>query len=159
MRLSAVEVDHAVRAAQCGDRRAVRDVLDSVRPAVVRYCRARVSGSRGRADELVDRVCSAVLAALPGYRPDDEHFTAFVYRIAAHAVTTAAVPAESLGGSPVDGLPVRHREILILRLVVGLSVEETACALGCTAAAIRLGQHLAVTELRDRTKQRGGAAR
>lgn len=97
--------------------------------------------------------------ALPGYRPQDQHFATFVYRIAADAATRSGGRAGAIGGSPVDGLPARHREILILRVVVGLSAEETGAVLGCTAAAVRFGQHRALSELRARTAQRGGAAR
>lgn len=151
MKRSGVHLAGAVEAARGGDRRAVRDVLDSVRPTVVRYCRARVSASGGRADDLAHAVCGEVVAALPRYRPRDESFAAFVYRIAAGAVTGEEVPEHS----PVALLSARHREILVLRVAVGLSAEEAASALGCTAAAIRLGQHHALAELRARTD--GGA--
>ncbi|CAM3907820.1 RNA polymerase subunit sigma [Tsukamurella ocularis] len=158
MKRSGVDFGHTVRAAQCGDRRAVRDVLDSVRPSVVRYCRARVSASGGRADRLAHAVCRRVLGELPGYQPRDGDFAAFVYRIAAHTVTRAEAAAPSPVGSPVQELSVRHREILILRIAVGLSAEEAASALGCTVAAIRLGQHHALAELRERGGG-GGAVR
>ena len=54
-----------------GDRRAVSDLLDHLRPAVLRYCRARlgrVDGSYGSADDVAQEVCLAVLTALPRYR-------------------------------------------------------------------------------------------
>ncbi|KXO94624.1 hypothetical protein AXK56_18515 [Tsukamurella pulmonis] len=156
---SGVYFTRIVRAAQRGDQRAVREVLTVIRPPVVRYCRARVSASGGRADELAREVCGAVLASLPGYRLRDQHFATFVYRIAADAATRSGGRAGAIGGSPVDGLPARHREILILRVVVGLSAEEAGAVLGCTAAAIRLGQHQALSELRARVEQRGGCAR
>ena len=38
-------------------------------------------------------------------------------------------------------LPEKHREILILRLVVGMSAEETAAAVGSTAGAVRVARH------------------
>jgi RNA polymerase sigma-70 factor (ECF subfamily) len=45
-------------------------------------------------------------------------------------------------------LPEKHREILILRLVVGLSAEETAAAVGSTAGAVRVAQHRAIAKLK-----------
>jgi RNA polymerase sigma-70 factor (ECF subfamily) len=45
-------------------------------------------------------------------------------------------------------LPPRQREIVILRVVVGLSAEETADAVGSTPGAVRVAQHRALTRLR-----------
>jgi RNA polymerase sigma-70 factor (ECF subfamily) len=45
-------------------------------------------------------------------------------------------------------LPVRQREILVLRVVVGLSAEETAEAVGSTPGAVRVTQHRALARLR-----------
>ena len=41
-----------------------------------------------------------------------------------------------------------QREILTLRVGVGLSAEETAEALGMTAGAVRVAQHRALAKLR-----------
>jgi DNA-directed RNA polymerase specialized sigma24 family protein len=49
----------------------------------------------------------------------------------------------------IDDLPPRQREIIRLRLVVGLSAEETADRLGMAPAAVRLAQHRALTQLRQ----------
>lgn len=45
-------------------------------------------------------------------------------------------------------LPPKQREILILRVVVGLSAEETADAVGSTPGAVRVAQHRALNRLR-----------
>ena len=45
-------------------------------------------------------------------------------------------------------LPPKQREILVLRVVVGLSAEETALAVGSTPGAVRVAQHRAVAKLR-----------
>jgi RNA polymerase sigma-70 factor (ECF subfamily) len=50
----------------------------------------------------------------------------------------------------LDTLPTQQREILILRLMVGLSAAETAAAVGSTAGAIRVTQHRAMAKLRAR---------
>lgn len=52
-------------------------------------------------------------------------------------------------------LPEKHREILVLRLVVGLSAEETAAAVGSTAGAIRVAQHRAIQKLKTRVAKAG----
>ena len=48
----------------------------------------------------------------------------------------------------MDSLPSQQREILTLRVGVGLSAEETAEALGMTAGAVRVAQHRALAKLR-----------
>ena len=45
-------------------------------------------------------------------------------------------------------LPEKQREILVLRLIVGLSADETAVAVDSTAGAVRVAQHRALTKLR-----------
>ncbi|MBM7459985.1 RNA polymerase sigma-70 factor (ECF subfamily) [Rhodococcus coprophilus] len=110
---------------------------------------------------------------------------AFVYGIAAHKVADAhrsaarnrAEPVAdvpevmSVDGSPEDFalnsessremkrllqvLPEKQREILILRLVMGLSAEETAAAVGSTAGAIRVAQHRAIARLKKEVTRAG----
>ncbi|VVJ18748.1 RNA polymerase ECF-type sigma factor [Amycolatopsis camponoti] len=49
----------------------------------------------------------------------------------------------------LDTLPPRQREILVLRIILGLSAEETAAAVGlASAGAVRVAQHRALTTLR-----------
>jgi RNA polymerase sigma-70 factor (ECF subfamily) len=45
-------------------------------------------------------------------------------------------------------LPPLHQEILSLRIVVGLSANETAEALGISAGNVRITQYRALTKLR-----------
>jgi RNA polymerase sigma-70 factor (ECF subfamily) len=45
-------------------------------------------------------------------------------------------------------LPEKQREILILRVVVGMSAEETAEAVGSTPGAVRVAQHRALARLK-----------
>jgi RNA polymerase sigma-70 factor (ECF subfamily) len=44
---------------------------------------------------------------------------------------------------------MKQREILVLRVVVGLSAEETAIAVGSTPGAVRVAQHRALNKLRN----------
>ncbi|HLR99178.1 MAG TPA: sigma-70 family RNA polymerase sigma factor [Mycolicibacillus parakoreensis] len=175
-------LDAAVAQAASGDRDALRDVLETIRPLVVRYCRARVgSGERSgqSADDVAQEVCLATLTALPRYRDQGRPFLAFVYGIAAHKVADAhragarnrAYASESIPEmAAVDTgplqrvlksdsadrmnrllavLPAKQREILTLRVVVGLSAEETATAVGSTPGAVRVAQHRALARLRS----------
>jgi len=164
-----------------GDRGAVERVLATIRPLVVRYCRARLGRmdrSSVSADDVAQEVCLAVLTALPGYRVQGRPFLAFVYGIASHKVIDAHRAAGRNRSEPVadvpdsldhgdgpeqralrvelseqmsrllDQLPEKQREIIVLRVVVGLSAEETADAVGSTPGAVRVAQHRALARLR-----------
>lgn len=138
---------------------------------------ARLPGSEHVAEDVAQEVCIAVLTALPRYRDEGKPFEAFVYRIAANKVADAqragvraAVPTDEvpdvidLADSPeehairLDGarrarallarLPEQQRELLMMRVAVGLSAEETGRALGMSAGAVRVAQHRAVARLR-----------
>jgi RNA polymerase sigma-70 factor (ECF subfamily) len=178
--------DEMVTRAMSGDRLAVEDVLTTIRPLVVRYCRARlgrVDRSAVSADDVAQEVCLAVLTALPGYRVQGRPFLAFVYGIAAHKVIDAHRAASRNRSEPVadlpdrisgaegpeqralraelseemgqllDTLPEKQREILVLRIVVGLSADETAEAVNSTPGAVRVAQHRALTRLRKTMPQ------
>ena len=138
----------------------------------------RVEGVIGSADDVAQEVCVAVVCALPNYEIKGLSFRAFVYGIAAHKVTDAfraigrnkTEPVAELPDAPVlyDGpeqrvllaelterlghllhrLTPRQREVLVLRVVVGLSAEETAQAVGSTPGAVRVTQHRALCRLR-----------
>ena len=173
--------DELVARAMTGEAAAVGRVLATIRPLVVRYCRARLGRmdrSSVSADDVAQEVCLAVLTALPGYRVQGRPFLAFVYGIASHKVIDAhraatrnraepvadvpdaievadgpeqrALRVELTGemGRMLDQLPDKQREILLLRVVVGLSAEETADAVGSTPGAVRVAQHRALARLR-----------
>lgn len=188
MILTGDELDRAVGAAVHGDRTALSDVLESIRPPVLRYCRARVgAGERHShsADDVAQEVCMAVMTALPRYSDQGRPFMAFVYGIASHKVADAHRAAGRVKADPVDALPEavdvdegpeqlaldsdatrrmkellailpdKQREILVLRLIVGLSAEETAAATGSTAGAVRVAQHRALTKLKAEIQRAG----
>jgi RNA polymerase sigma-70 factor, ECF subfamily len=175
------EFDAYLAAAIRGDRVAVDYILRTIRPLVVRYCRARLGRTErtfASADDVAQEVCMAVLTALSSYRDQGRPFLAFVYGIAAHKVIDAhraagrnksepvpdvpdsaevadgpeqrALQFESAGemGRLLEVLPEKQREILILRVVNGLSAEETAEAVGSTPGAVRVAQHRALGRLR-----------
>jgi RNA polymerase sigma-70 factor (ECF subfamily) len=138
---------------------------------------ARFPGADHTADDVAQEVCIAVLSALARYRDEGRPFEAFVYRIAANKVADAqrsfyraAVPYAELPDGPdgADGpeelveraadvqqardllstLPENLRELLTLRVAVGMSAEETGRALGMSAGAVRVAQHRAMQRLR-----------
>lgn len=155
--------------------------MTAVRPAVLRYCRARLGrtgGSYDGADDVAQEVCMAVVTALPRYTDAGRPFMSFVFGVAAHKVVDAqrasyrnrSVPVEQVpdrvddADGPedralaadeaararqlLDRLPEPARELLLLRVIAGLSAEETGAALGMTAGAVRVAQHRALARLR-----------
>jgi RNA polymerase sigma-70 factor, ECF subfamily len=131
------------------------------------------------ADDVAQEICMAVLGAISRYGDEPESFLPFVYGIAAHKVAdhyrragrdrsdpaadvpdgidTSASPEQQIMAADLRDrldqllatLPPRQREILILRLVVGLSAQETATAVGLTPTAVRVTQHRALAKLRN----------
>ena len=131
------------------------------------------------ADDVAQEVCLAVLKALSSFRDQGRPFLAFVFGIAAHKVADAhrgaarnrsdpvpdvpdeavqvdgpeqrVLQAELAGrmGRLLDTLPDKQRNIIVLRVVVGLSAEETAEVVGLTSGAVRVAQHRALTRLRN----------
>jgi RNA polymerase sigma-70 factor (ECF subfamily) len=137
----------------------------------------RVPGVEHAADDAAQEVCLAVLSALPRYRDEGRPFEAFVFGIASHkvadvqrAAVRAPVPTSELPDGPDEGpgpedaavrqsdaercrdlllqLPAAQREILVLRVAVGMTAEETGRALGMSPGAVRVAQHRALARLR-----------
>ncbi|HET8595504.1 MAG TPA: sigma-70 family RNA polymerase sigma factor [Intrasporangium sp.] len=134
-------------------------------------------GAEDLAQDVAQEVCVAVLSALPTYQDRGLPFEAFVYRIAANKLADAQRhllrSAEPMADVPeavderpgpeaqavtraeavlalqlLEQLSEQQREIVTLRVALGLSTEETAGALGMTAGAVRVAQHRALTKLR-----------
>jgi RNA polymerase sigma-70 factor (ECF subfamily) len=137
---------------------------------------ARFPGAEHAADHVAQEVCITVLSTLPRYRDEGRPFEAFVYRIAANKVADAQrgsyqqtqPQAEPPEMGHVDGpegfavrasdagqalallelLPDTLRELIVLRVAVGLSPDETGRALGMSTGAVRVAQHRALQRLR-----------
>ena len=163
-----------------GRQDAIEALLREFRPAIVRYCRARLAQTQAGgqdADDLAQEVCLALLSALPSYRDMGRPFGAFVFAIAAHKVADAArgaarsplpvpvlpdLPDRCLGPEEivvagVDArrarvllarLPAGQRRLLLLRVVAGLSAEDTGYVLDMSPGAVRVAQHRALIRLR-----------
>lgn len=141
-------------------------------------------GARDAAQDAAQEVCVAVLTSLPRYTDRGLPFEAFVYRIASHKVADVqrgtlrgAVPTDEVPDQIDDAagpeeravqhdqaaevwalmelLSPQHREIVTLRVAVGLSAEETGDALGMSAGAVRVAQHRALARLRKLAKAGG----
>jgi RNA polymerase sigma-70 factor (ECF subfamily) len=93
------DVAALVRLAVEGDPAATAELVHRIRPAVLRYCRARLgrfAGSYDAADDAAQEVFVAVLAALPRYRDEGKPFAAFVFSVAGRKVADVARAAYRL---------------------------------------------------------------
>ena len=108
MTFSGEGLDAVVADAVAGDRDALRTVLETVRPIVLRYCRARIGTTERSgysADDVAQEVCLAVITALPRYKDQGRPFLAFVYGIAAHKVADTHRAAGRNKADATDTLP------------------------------------------------------
>jgi RNA polymerase sigma-70 factor (ECF subfamily) len=134
-------------------------------------------------EDVAQDVLMAVCEALPRYRPSEVPAMAFIYGIARNKVadslrasgrdrsdltedvpdriSTALEPETGALRSAesrqlralLDLLPSSHREVLVLRVAMQFSAEETARAVGSTPGAVRVTQHRALTKLRTMMAQ------
>ncbi|WP_370013349.1 sigma-70 family RNA polymerase sigma factor [Nocardiopsis sp. Huas11] len=140
---------------------------------------ARVSGLAHYSDDVAQEVCIALLTAIPRYQDRGRPFASFVFGIAAHKVADTlrvagrveTVPTDSVperaddGPGPeesavrvieaqrarelLDELPEQQRRLLIMRVIAGLTADETGHVLGMSAGAVRVAQHRAIARLRQ----------
>ncbi|MGA6165996.1 RNA polymerase sigma factor ShbA [Amycolatopsis magusensis] len=138
------------------------------------------------ADDIAQEVCVAVLKALPQYQGRGGSFLYLVHAIAADKVADAFRAVSRDRCAPISDLPERsgavtdpenhaldadlgerlrqlihtlprvQQEIVILRIVVGLSAAETAEAVGLKAGNVRTTQHRALQKLRELITLDGG---
>lgn len=163
--------------AQRGDVDSIGQLYYQHQNAVFRYLWARL-GERARAEDLTGEVFMRMLTALPNYRATAP-FRAWLYRIAHNLLIdhyrkhgqTQRVPLETAEAQPVpeadvlnlaerqitlsrlqaalNQLDETQREVVTLRFLAGLSLQETAAALEKTEAAIKALQHRGLAALRQ----------
>lgn len=174
------ELAELVPAAAQGDSRALTRIIAIIHPLVLRYARARIGGGRQpTAEDVTQEVCLAVASGIAKYVDLGRPFMAFVYGIASNKVADAhrsmgrdfSHPTDELPDTPntdtpeqyaldsdasnrvrvlLDSLSDKARDIIILRVFVGLSADETAAIVGSTPGAVRVAQHRALASLRKR---------
>jgi RNA polymerase sigma-70 factor (ECF subfamily) len=160
--------------AGAGDRRALSDLYANYNPMLVRFLRAQTPGY---GEDLAQETWLAVAPKLETFRHDERAFRILLLSEARHQAATfkkssRSEPARSVPPSrltalrPItvgdatvadaavaqllDGLRPLHAEILLLRVVGGLSAEETGALLGKSPGMIRVTQHRVLRQLARR---------
>ncbi|MFH0411155.1 sigma-70 family RNA polymerase sigma factor [Corynebacterium sp. L4756] len=135
-------------------------------------------GRQPTPEDVTQEICLAVATSVGSYVDKGRPFMAYVYGIAFNKVTDAhramgrdqTLPTEEVPDSVeqsdnpedfalvedgsnrvramLDILSDKARDIVILRVFVGLSAEETAEVVDSTPGAVRVAQHRALAQLR-----------
>lgn len=130
------------------------------------------------ADDVVQEILLATVNSIPRYRDQGKSFLAFVYGIAANKVADAFRRSQQHPTYPVSEVPdmastaagpeewalalerraatrelmkvltPAHREVLVMRIVLGWSAAQTAEAIGTSPGVVRVMQHRALNKLR-----------
>jgi RNA polymerase sigma-70 factor (ECF subfamily) len=155
-----------------GDKWALRELAGIVVPFVNYYCRIHL-GTTETAQQVAQGISRTILKTLPSYLRSHAPFWGYVYGVTARAVADAeqytspehSDPDHLHEGPPrqqlVDPgrvrlvaqllatLPSEQREVLVLRVPLRLTVEDTAKIIGTSPATVRLIQHRALNRLRQ----------
>jgi RNA polymerase sigma-70 factor (ECF subfamily) len=164
-----------VERARTGDQQALADIYDWYLARVYRYVLARV-GKVADAEDLTEEVFLKMLGAISEFRWRAVPFSAWIFRIAHNQVVSYFRRASSRGPTApllenlvdqrqdtattverrltVDAvfrasqqLPEAQRDVIALRFAVGLSIAETAKALGKREGNVKALQHKGVARL------------
>lgn len=161
-----------VSRALAGDEMAWRSVVEAIGPAVLAYARAR-----GAADpeDILGDVLLTLVKSLRRFRGDEGGLRGLAIKMAHDRLiderrragrrppTTSEAPPDMPGredpqaavagsssvAQALAQLPPAQRELVYLRVVCDLSVEETARIVGKGQGAVRVALHRALHRLRD----------
>jgi len=165
-----------IKKAQVGDTSAVTTIYRHFNLRVFRYLYYRVNDQH-TAEDLTSEVFLHMIKALPNYRLQGIPFQAWLYRIARNLVidhsrkngryTQVQLPENLVAVSPdplhaaehqltVESLRValaklnqEQREVIILRFIAGLPINETAIVIGKSINAVKGLQRRALLKLRE----------
>lgn len=166
-----------VDAARGGDERALSELYTLYFPRVYRYILAR-TGSTYDAEDLAEEVFMRVIEALERFEWREAPFSAWIFRIAHNAVIsqrrkdgargrsaplTEGLAVDSPGPEELvesrlalneimkaaEKLPDAQRQVIAFRFGAGLSVAETARAMGKGEGNVKVIQHKAINKLRE----------
>jgi RNA polymerase sigma-70 factor, ECF subfamily len=164
-----------IDAARSGEAWALTEIWQRFAPAVTGYLRGR---GAAEPDDLTSDVFLAVFERLRSFRGDETDLRAFVFTVAHHRLvddlrrrarrgTTTSYDAEmdtritsSAEDEALDALHTQRvralldrlsddqRDVVLMRVLGDLSLEQTATALGKRVGAVKALQHRALATLR-----------
>jgi RNA polymerase sigma-70 factor (ECF subfamily) len=168
-----------IEKAQQGRAEAIGALYDSHCQAIYRYFHVRL-GHQQTAEDLTGEVFRRMITGLPKYRASNLPFRAWLFRIAHNLLIdhyrqegvrkfTSLAETETAGEAEIDPLSAveqkltledayhalsrleaSQRDVLALRFLSGLSLKETALAMGRTEDAVKALQRRGLMALRLR---------
>jgi RNA polymerase sigma-70 factor (ECF subfamily) len=168
--------ESVVQAAGDGDEQAFSQLWRWLHPSLLRYLRAT---DHGDAEDLASEVWLSVARGLADFSGDEDAFKAWVFTIARHRVIDAvrrrkrrvsetgllSIEVSSEGDASsaavtqfeleetlqvIRSLPAPQADVVALRVLGGLTVGETAVALGKSEGAVRVLSHRGLRGLSER---------
>jgi RNA polymerase sigma-70 factor, ECF subfamily len=174
---------HLVQSAKQGDKEAVGELYRRHVDMIYRYAYARLRDAT-LAEDLTAQVFLKALEGLDTYEPRGVPFRSWLYRIAharivdhwrrqaRHQEVMLVDSMPAMGPSPedvvmaqsqwelaidlLDALTDEQRDVIIMRFLEELSLEEIAKALGKTVGAVKALQHRALASLARLLSERMG---
>ena len=163
-------------AAKSGDSDAITVLYRTFNPALLRYYRANANRV---AEDLTQEVWLSAGRRLRSFDGDDQQFRAWLFTIARRRLVdhwrstgrrvdevSDEVEPAALDGDPsarlvgdaaiaelTAGLTDEQREVITLRVVGGLSVDEVASIIGKSPGAVRVIQHRAIRKAAARLNE------
>ena len=172
VRRTFVVVDRWMERYQQADPEAPAALIGALSPGLLQFFRSQAA-SREQADDLLQETWMRIHRVRHTYRPG-EPVLPWVYaiarrvridgyrrtrRITAHEVSMETVPEPPAQVAQREvlpsfdallaALPAPQREVLTMLKVVGLTLEETACATSSTVGAVKQKAHRAYKRLRQ----------
>ena len=170
-------IEELVSRAQNGDKGAFTLLYQEYVHPIYRYIYVRVGNHAEQAEDLTQEVFLKALKNIDRYHYEGKPFVSWLFRIAHNLVidhyrqvnkkrciplteTMIVIddddPVATLEQSmemlevkqAIEKLPAQQREVISLRFGTGLSVAETAMAIGKTEGTVKKLQHVALAKLR-----------
>lgn len=177
LQLGSVDLTTVLRAAQDGDEWAMTQLYRTLNPPLVRYLRHRVPEA---VEDVAAECWLAVSRILPGFEGGGEDLRAWLFgvarrraadhwrtrrrglrvvhddandvpsRVDVEQAVVDSMSAQSAVEALTRNLSGEQAEVVLLRVVGGLSVEQVARLLGKRPGAVRVLQHRALRRLAQR---------
>jgi RNA polymerase sigma-70 factor (ECF subfamily) len=173
------EQDRLIPLAKNGDEYAISRLYENHCQGIFRFLYYR-TGNRQVAEDLTSEVFIQMIRSMPKFKEGSGSFTSWLYTIARNQcidhyrktkmkidqtmgedLVSSILDTEETSGvkqqisdlmSKILELPLEQREIIELRFVSQLSIQETASALGRSTDSIKGMQYRALEALREKMK-------
>jgi RNA polymerase sigma-70 factor, ECF subfamily len=169
------EFDQVLEAARAGAEWALTAMFRELHPKVLRYLRSQ---EPGHADDIASPAWLDVVTGLHRFRGGEDDFRKWVFTIARRRLLdqrrasgrlrrsaaagsgpepTGDVEVEAMANLSTEAaiarigaiLPKNQAEIVLLRVIAGLSVKQVAAIVGKRTGAVRVLQHRALARLAE----------